>query len=199
MGDASSQLKTTYTLNGSALRTDEVESNLNNSWFHRDVIFDVQNRGFVAEEQHQLLNNPNHILKPEEAENQCGKAWLKTERLAMEYYDPKPGEFVVGIEDLLFLVAKTNSIFLVHGKVGIVKDDDEDGVEVVKFARQGMHVVEIRTMIFAEVLGRTLSGRLGEWQIKQLNVPNDVKITKCNIGWFLTRPEVGHRLIVQST
>ncbi|KAG2316360.1 hypothetical protein Bca52824_019482 [Brassica carinata] len=80
----------------------------------------------------------------------------------MEYYDPKPGEFVVGVEDLLFLVAKTNSIFLVRGKVGIVKDDDEDGVEVVKFARQGMHVVEIRTMIFAEVLGRTLSGRLDQ-------------------------------------
>ncbi|KAL0875321.1 hypothetical protein Bca101_025026 [Brassica carinata] len=87
----------------------------------------------------------------------------KTERLAIEYYDPKPGEFV------------------------IVKDDDEYGVEVVKFARQGMPVVEIRTMIFAEVLGRTLGGR---HQIKQLNEPDDVKITECNIGGLLTRLEV---------
>ncbi|KAL0800080.1 hypothetical protein Bca101_055255 [Brassica carinata] len=95
------------------------------------------------------------------------------ERLAIEYYNPKPGEFVVGDEDLLFLAAKTNSILLIHGKVEIVKDDDEDGVEVVKFARQGMPVVEIRTMIFVE--------------IKQLNEPNDVKITECNMGGLLTR------------
>ncbi|KAL0713330.1 hypothetical protein Bca4012_020308 [Brassica carinata] len=66
----------------------------------------------------------------------------------MEYYDPKPGEFVVGVEDLLFLVAKNK-----------LNNDDEDGVEVVKFARKSMHVVEIRTMNFAEVLGRTLTGR----------------------------------------
>ncbi|KAG2298856.1 hypothetical protein Bca52824_035328 [Brassica carinata] len=86
----------------------------------------------------------------------------------MEYYDPKPGEFVVGVEDLLFL------------------DDDEDGDEVVKFSRQGMHVVEISTMIFAEVVGRTLSGR---HHIKQLNEPTDVKIIECNIVGFLTRLE----------
>ncbi|KAG2304700.1 hypothetical protein Bca4012_063752 [Brassica carinata] len=160
MGDAPSQLKTIDTLNGAALRTDEVE------------------------------------LKHEGDESEVS---YKTERLAIEYYDPKPGEFVVGYEDLLFLVAKTNLIFLVHGKVEIVKDDDEDGGEVVKFARQGMPVVEIRTMIFAKVLGRTLGGRHQVRQIKQLNEPNDVKITKCNIGGLLTRLEVDRRLIVKST
>ncbi|KAL0853564.1 hypothetical protein Bca101_058716 [Brassica carinata] len=76
MGDALSQLKTIDTLNGAALRTDEVEPNLNDSWFHRDIVFDVQNGGFVAEEEHQLLNKPNHVSKPEEGDNQCGKAWL---------------------------------------------------------------------------------------------------------------------------
>ncbi|KAG2323898.1 hypothetical protein Bca52824_006626 [Brassica carinata] len=135
----------------------------------------------------------------------------KTERLAIEYYDPKLGEFVAGDEDLLFL---------------IVKDDDEDGVEVVKFARQGTPIVEIRTMTFAEV---TLGGRyqvrlvsfssliskleVFMWQIKQLNEPNDVKITECNTGRLLTRlvglggfvpkhelmKRVGRRLNVQST
>ncbi|KAG2310621.1 hypothetical protein Bca52824_022178 [Brassica carinata] len=102
--------------------------------------FDVQNGGFVAEEEeHQLLNKSNHLL--------------------------------------------------VNGNVEIVKDDDEYGVEVVKFARQGMPVVEIRTMIFAEVLGRTLGGRHQVRQIKQLNEPDDVKITECNIGGLLTRLE----------
>lgn len=75
----------------------------------------------MAEEELQLLNKPNHVSTPEEAENQCGKAgcgqvlhepflkFLKheeedeseisqdMERLALEYYDPKPGEFVVGV------------------------------------------------------------------------------------------------------
>ncbi|KAH0921500.1 hypothetical protein HID58_021518 [Brassica napus] len=104
-----------------------------------DIVADVESGGIVAEEELQLLNKPNHVSTPEEAENQCGKAgcgqvlhepflkFLKheeedeseisqdMERLALEYYDPKPGEFVYVAEE-----------FLVHGKIGIVKDDDED-------------------------------------------------------------------------
>ncbi|KAL0742538.1 hypothetical protein Bca4012_084051 [Brassica carinata] len=162
MGNEPSQLKTTDTLNGAALRTDEVESNLNDSWLHRDVVFDVQTRGVVAEEEHWLMNKPNHVSKLEKA------------RISVE-------------------------------KRGYWQDDEEDGVKVVKFARQGMHVVEISTMIFAEVLGRALSGR---HHIKQFNESTNVKITECNIGRFLTRLEglrgffvfeVSRRLIVQST
>ncbi|KAL0865198.1 hypothetical protein Bca101_044316 [Brassica carinata] len=106
------------------------------------------------------------VVKHEEGDE--SEVSYKTERLAIEYYDPKLGEFVAGDEDLLFL---------------IVKDDDEDGVEVVKFARQGTPIVEIRTMTFAEV---TLGGRYQVRLIKQLNEPNDVKITECNIGRLLT-------------
>ena len=76
---------------------------------------------------------------------------LTTEKLSL--YDK---EFDYLLCDLKYGAEES----LVHGKVGIVKDDDEDVVEVVEFARQGMPVVEeIGTMIFAEVLGRTLSGR----------------------------------------
>ncbi|KAF3497344.1 hypothetical protein DY000_02054844 [Brassica cretica] len=106
-----------------------------------DVVANVQSGGIVVEEELQLLNKPNHVSTPEEAENQCGKAgcgqvlhepflkFLKheeedeseisqdTERLALEYYDPKP-------------VCKAR-----HACGGD------------------------RTMLFADVLGRTLSGR----------------------------------------
>lgn len=80
------------------------------------------------------IDKPNHVLTPEEDENQCQKAgygqvlhepflkFLKheegdesevsqeTERLAVEYCDPKPGEFVVGVVDLWFLTTRTNSM-----------------------------------------------------------------------------------------
>ncbi|KAH0925536.1 LOW QUALITY PROTEIN: hypothetical protein HID58_017792 [Brassica napus] len=123
-----------------------------------DIVADVESGGIVAEEELQLLNKPNHVSTPEEAENQCGKAgcgqvlhepflkFLKheeedeseisqdMERLALEYYDPKPGEFVVGVvtcvADMLGTIMTNEKYvaeeFLVHGKIGIVKDDDED-------------------------------------------------------------------------
>ncbi|KAH0888673.1 hypothetical protein HID58_051102 [Brassica napus] len=92
---------------------------------------------------------------------------LTTEKLSL--YDK---EFDYLLCDLKYDAEES----LVHGKVGIVKDDDEDVVEVVEFARQGMPVVEeIGTMIFAE--------------IKQLNEPIDVKITEWNIGGLFTRLE----------
>ncbi|KAG2323206.1 hypothetical protein Bca52824_016419 [Brassica carinata] len=94
------------------------------------------------------------------------------ERLAMEYYDPKPREFV---------------------------DDDEDGVEVVKFARQGMPIVEIRTMIFAEVLGGALSGRHQVRQgLRGLIIPK-YELTKRVNSSIELKEKVGRRLTVQST
>ncbi|KAL0701478.1 hypothetical protein Bca4012_057600 [Brassica carinata] len=233
----------------------------------RDGVSDVRNGGIVAEEEEEeleLLNKPNPVSKPDEDEKESVKAdddeilepFLKffkhdeeereegeeseeeTERLTVEYYDPKPGEFVVGVvvsgnenkldvsigadmlgtmltKEILPLYDKELDYllcdlkydaeeFLVHGKMGIVKDDgDGGGVEVAEFARQGRPVVEIGTVIFAEVLGRTLSGRplLSSrryfrriaWhrvrQIKQLNEPVEVKITEWNTGGLLTRIE----------
>ncbi|KAJ4874871.1 Nucleic acid-binding proteins superfamily [Raphanus sativus] len=164
---------------------------------------------------------------------------METERVTVEYYDPKPGEFVVGVvvsgnenkidvsigADMLGTMLTKEILplydreldyllcdlkydaeeFLVHGKMGIIMDGDGDGegVGVAEFARQGRPVVEIGTVIFAEVLGRTLSGRplLSSrryfrriaWhrvrQIKQLNEPVEVKITEWNTGGLLTRIE----------
>ncbi|KAF8091404.1 hypothetical protein N665_0446s0023 [Sinapis alba] len=232
----------------------------------RDGVSDVQNGGIVAEEEElELLNKPNPVPKQDEEEKESGKAdddeilepFLKffkheeekeeeeesevseeTERLSVEYYDPKPGDFVVGVvvsgnenkldvsigadmlgtmltKEILPLYDKELDYllcdlkydaeeFLVNGKMGIVKDDDDgEGVEVAEFARQGRPVVEIGTVIFSEVLGRTLSGRplLSSrryfrriaWhrvrQIKQLNEPIEVKITEWNTGGLLTRIE----------
>lgn len=224
----------------------------------------------AEEEELELLNKPNPVPKQDEdEENERGKKkkadndeilepFLKffkheeeeeeeeseeeteTERVTVEYYDPKPGEFVVGVvvsgnenkidvsigadmlgtmltKEILPLYDKELDYllcdlkydaeeFLVHGKMGIIMDGDgdgEDGVGVAEFARQGRPVVEIGTVIFAEVLGRTLSGRpllssrryfrRVAWhrvrQIKQLNEPVEVKITEWNTGGLLTRIE----------
>ncbi|KAG2282101.1 hypothetical protein Bca52824_053321 [Brassica carinata] len=142
------------------------------------TVADVQSGGIVAEEELQLLIKPNPVLTPEEDDNQCRKAgygqvlhepflkFLKheegdesevsqeTERLAVEYCDPKP-------------VCKAR-----HACGGD------------------------RTMTFADVLWRTLSGRplLSSrryfrriaWhqvrQNKQLNEPTDVEINEWNIS-----------------
>ncbi|KAG5380830.1 hypothetical protein IGI04_028672 [Brassica rapa subsp. trilocularis] len=228
----------------------------------RDGVSDVRNVAEVEEEEIELLNRPNpqkpdeeedkekpdddEILEPflkffkhgeREEEGEGDEESEETERLTVEYYDPKPGEFVVGVvvsgnenkldvsigadmlgtmltKEILPLYDKELDYllcdlkydaeeFLVHGKMGIVKDEEDDGVEVMEFARQGRPVVEVGTVIFAEVLGRTLSGRplLSSrryfrriaWhrvrQIKQINEPIEVKITEWNTGGLLTRIE----------
>nr|VDC71660.1 unnamed protein product [Brassica rapa] len=125
--------------------------------FYFDVVADVESGGIVAEEELQLLNKPNHVSTPEEAENQCGKAgcgqvlhepFLKVITLSLEYYDPKPGEFVVGVvtcdKEFDYLLCDLKYVaeeFLVH----VCKARHACGGD--------------RTMIFADVLGRTLSGR----------------------------------------
>ena len=111
-------------------------------------------------------------------------------KINVDYYNPKPGDFVVGVvvsgnenkldvnigADLLgtmltkevlplydkefeFLLCDTKKDakeFMVKGKMGIVKDD-------VAMSRGppglGKPVVETGTVLFSEVLGRTLSGR----------------------------------------
>ncbi|KAB2635328.1 hypothetical protein D8674_025862 [Pyrus ussuriensis x Pyrus communis] len=156
----------------------------------------------------------------------------EAEKVNVEYYEPKPGDFVVGIvvsgnenkldvnvgADLLgtmltkevlplydkemdYLLCDTNydaEEFMVRGKMGIVKNEAVMGGPV-----PGGPVVETGTVLFAEVLGRTLSGRpllstrrlfrRIAWhrvrQIKQLNEPIEVRITEWNTGGLLTRIE----------
>ncbi|KAH1191312.1 30S ribosomal protein S1 A [Glycine soja] len=149
-------------------------------------------------------------------------------KVSVEYYESKPGDFVVGnenkldvnvgadllgtmltkevlplygkeMENLLCDVEKDAEDFMVRGKMGIVKNEEAiSGVPV-----PGRPVVEIGTILFAEVLGRTLSGRpllstrrlfrRIAWhrvrQIKQLNEPIEVRITEWNTGGLLTRIE----------
>ncbi|MED6118248.1 hypothetical protein PIB30_000874 [Stylosanthes scabra] len=104
------------------------------------------------------------------------------------------------MENLLCDVEKDAEDFMVNGKIGVVKNDDAMSGLV---PLPGRPVVETGTILFAEVLGRTLSGRplLSNrrlfrriaWhrvrQIKQLNEPIEVRITEWNTGGLLTRIE----------
>ena len=110
-------------------------------------------------------------------------------KVKIEYYEPKPGDFVVGVvvsgnenkldvnvgADLLgtmltkevlplydkemdYLLCDPSSDaeeFFVGGKMGVVKYDEA----VSEGTIAGRPVVEAGTVLFAEVLGRTLSGR----------------------------------------
>lgn len=160
---------------------------------------------------------------------------VEEDKVSVEYYEPKPGDFVIGVvvsgnenkldvnvaADLLgtmltkevlplydkemdFLLCdlkKDAEEFMVRGKMGIVKDDD--AIAMSGGSGPGRPVVETGTVLFAEVLGRTLSGRpllstrrlfrKMAWhrvrQIKQLNEPIEVKFTEWNTGGLLTRIE----------
>ncbi|KAL6509833.1 hypothetical protein OROGR_022321 [Orobanche gracilis] len=163
--------------------------------------------------------NPNQISIKEE-----------TEKVNVEYYEPKAGDFVVGVvvsgnenkldvnvgadllgtmltkdvlplydkdmEYLLCDLEKDPEEFLVPGKAGIMKNDEALSGE----SMQGRPVVEIGTILFAEVLGRTLGGRpllstrrlfrrMAWHRVKQLNEPIEVTITEWNTGGLLTRIE----------
>ncbi|XP_047159911.1 protein PIGMENT DEFECTIVE 338, chloroplastic-like isoform X2 [Vigna umbellata] len=161
--------------------------------------------------------------------DECGE----DEKGCAEYYEPKPGDFVVGVvvsgnenklnvnvgsdllgtmltkevlplyskemEHLLCDVSKAEESFMVEGRMGIVKNDDA----MVGGPVTGGTVVEIGTILFAEVLGRTLAGRpllstrrlfrRIAWhrlrQIKQLGEPVEVRITEWNTKGLLTRIE----------
>ncbi|WOG82082.1 hypothetical protein DCAR_0101243 [Daucus carota subsp. sativus] len=154
--------------------------------------------------------------------------------VSVEYYDPKPGDFVVGVvvsgnehkidvnigADLLGTMLKKDVLplfdkeldnllcdiendadtFMVKGRMGIVKNEDSTNGDVVG---PGRPVVEPGTVLFAEVVGRTLSGkplissrryfRRLAWhrvrQIKQFNEPIEVRITEWSSNGLLTRIE----------
>ncbi|KAK7277380.1 hypothetical protein RIF29_18531 [Crotalaria pallida] len=154
-------------------------------------------------------------------------------KVDVEYYEPKSGDFVVGVvvsgnedklnvnvgaellgtmltkevlplygkemEHLLCDMNKVEENFMVQGRLGVLENVDVISRETVI----GSTVVEIGTILFAEVLGRTLAGRplLSSrrlfrriaWhrlrQIKQVNEPIEVRITGWNTGGLLTRIE----------
>ncbi|XP_015579629.2 protein PIGMENT DEFECTIVE 338, chloroplastic isoform X2 [Ricinus communis] len=157
----------------------------------------------------------------------------EAKKVNVDYYEPKPGDFVVGVvvsgneskldvnvgadllgtmltkevlplydkemEYLLCDMEKDAERFMVRGKIGIVKDE----AAMSGGPGLGRPVVETGTILFAEVLGRTLSGRpllstrrlfrRIAWhrvsQIKELNEPIEVRITEWNTGGLLTRIE----------
>ncbi|PWA95248.1 Nucleic acid-binding, OB-fold [Artemisia annua] len=154
-------------------------------------------------------------------------------KVFVEYYDPQPGDFVVGVvvsgneykldvniganmlgtmltkevlplyeKELDYLLCdfeENGDEFMMNGKMGVVKNEEAlSGGPVA-----GQPVVDHGTVLFAEVLGRTLSGRplistrrlfrRLAWhrvrQIKQFNEPIEVKITEWNTGGLITRIE----------
>lgn len=111
------------------------------------------------------------------------------ERVSVQYYEPKPGDLVLGVvvsgndkrldvnvgadmlgtmltkevlplyeAELPYLLCDRHedvSVFAVPGKMGVLSDEEAfNGGKV-----PGKPIVEIGTILFAEVLGRTLSGR----------------------------------------
>ncbi|GAB4861083.1 hypothetical protein Ancab_036240 [Ancistrocladus abbreviatus] len=155
------------------------------------------------------------------------------EKVIVEYYDPRPGDFVVGVvvygnenkldvnigADLLGTMltkevlplydkevdylscdlGKNIEEFMANGKMGVVSNDNA----LSRKPMSGRPILQAGTVLFAEVLGRTLSGRpllscrrffrRLAWhrvrQIKQLNEPIEVRITEWNTGGLLTRIE----------
>ncbi|XP_042483631.1 protein PIGMENT DEFECTIVE 338, chloroplastic-like [Macadamia integrifolia] len=157
----------------------------------------------------------------------------QSQKVRVNYYEPKPGDLVVGVvvsgnenkldvnigADLLGTMLTKEVLplydqefpyllcdmrqdaeeFMVSGKMGIVWDEDAVSGDPVP----GRPVVEVGTVLFAEVLGRTLSGRpllstrrlfrRVAWhrvrQIKHFNEPIEVRITEWNTGGLLARIE----------
>ncbi|XP_078431726.1 uncharacterized protein LOC144703434 [Wolffia australiana] len=153
--------------------------------------------------------------------------------IGVEYYDPALGDFVVGVvvsgnenkldvnvgadrlgtmltkeilpfyegdvERSLCNLQKDVGEFTVAGRVGIAVEEEA----LTGDNGPGRPVVEVGSVVFAEVLGRTLSGRpllstrrlvrRVAWhrvrQIERLGEPIDVVITEWNTGGLLTRIE----------
>ncbi|XP_047094859.1 protein PIGMENT DEFECTIVE 338, chloroplastic-like [Lolium rigidum] len=153
------------------------------------------------------------------------------------YYDPRPGDLVVGVvvggdaraldvdvgaggEPALMLAKEAaptspdefgylacdlaSSEFAAEGRVGVAVGGGGVGGKVRRAGKgKCAPVVGVGTVVFAEVLGRTLGGRpllsarrlfrRVAWhrvrQMKQLNAPIKVKIFEWNAGGLLTRIE----------
>ncbi|XP_020547824.1 uncharacterized protein LOC105178804 isoform X3 [Sesamum indicum] len=162
----------------------------------------VSNGALEEIEENELKTlDKDEILEPfykffrpfeEESDSEGGNlrsAEEENEKISVEYYEPKPGDLVVGVvvsgnenkldvnvgadllgtmltkevlplydkemDYLLCDVEKDADEFLVRGKVGIVSNDEAISGEPMP----GKPVVEPGTVLFAEVLGRTLGGR----------------------------------------
>ncbi|CAN4116426.1 unnamed protein product [Withania somnifera] len=176
-----------------------------------------------------------------EQEEEVHSVEEESKKVSVEYYEPKAGDLVVGVvvsgnenkldvsigadllgtmltKDVLPLydkemgyllcdLEKDAEEFLVRGKMGIVSYDEAVSGE----SMSGKPVVEPGTVLFAEVLGITLSGRpllstrrlfrrIAWHRVRQilaqqlhivtiLNEPIEVKITQWNTGGLLTRIE----------
>lgn len=179
------------------------------------------------------VDEEGEVKDGEEQSDQKDDGIVESKKVLIEYYEPKPGDFVVGVvvsgnenkldvnvgadllgtmltkevlplydkelNNLLCDVERDTEEFMVRGKMGIVRNEDAISGEPVP----GRPVVETGTVLFAEVLGRTLSGRpllstrrffrRIAWyrvrQIKQLNEPIEVRVTEWNTGGLLTRIE----------
>ncbi|KAJ3671107.1 hypothetical protein LUZ60_008533 [Juncus effusus] len=176
-----------------------------------------------------LFNTLTHKVEQKHEEQEAVE---QTNLVSVEYYDPKPGDLVVGVvlsgneskldisvgADMLgSMLAKEALPFCKEemsllvceeeeegfnggtGRIGIVRD--EEGFREKEEGER--RTVEAGTVVFAEVLGRTLSGRpllSGRrlyrqiaWhrvrQIMQLNEPIEVVIFEWNTGGLLTRIE----------
>ncbi|XP_057974538.1 protein PIGMENT DEFECTIVE 338, chloroplastic isoform X4 [Malania oleifera] len=141
-----------------------------------------------------------------------------SDKVSVQYYEPKPGDLVVGVvvsgnenkldvnvgadllgtmltkevlplydkemDYLLCDAGKYAEDFMLRGKMGILKNDDALSGE----AASGRPVVDAGTVLFAEVLGRTLSGR-------PLLSPR--RLFR-KVAWHRVR-QVGHRMHVKIT
>ncbi|XP_042461734.1 protein PIGMENT DEFECTIVE 338, chloroplastic-like [Zingiber officinale] len=179
--------------------------------------------------------DPSEEYNTISVEERDGKTVKEEEKetVSVQYYDPKPGDLVVGVvvsgndkrldvnvgadmlgtmltkevlplyeAELPYLLCDRHedvSEFTVPGKMGVLSDEEAfSGGKA-----PGKAIVEVGTILFAEVLGRTLSGRpllstrrmfrRVAWhrvrQIKQLNEPIEIKIFEWNTGGLLTRIE----------
>ncbi|XP_066306454.1 protein PIGMENT DEFECTIVE 338, chloroplastic-like isoform X2 [Miscanthus floridulus] len=175
---------------------------------------DALSAGFVR------LLNAGHVQDSESASGTDGR------------YDPKPGDFAVGVvvsgtearldvavgaDRLATLLAKellpldrdsadppTRQALPGPGSIGVVAGPTVDDDKEARRQKRGSRtLVAPGTVVFAEVLGRTLSGRpllsarrlfrRLAWhrarQILQLDEPIEVKIYEWNTGGLLTRIE----------
>ncbi|XP_073156617.1 protein PIGMENT DEFECTIVE 338, chloroplastic [Henckelia pumila] len=213
---------------------------------NNEPVEEVGKNGEKKPDRDEVLEPFYKFFKPFEEEIEPGdigneSSVEESERVSVEYYEPKRGDLVVGVVvsgnenkldvsvgadllgtmltkevlplydkemDHLLWDADRDAELLVRGKVGIVKNDEALSGEPMP----GKPVVELGTVLFAEVLGRTLGGRpllstrrlfkRIAWhrvrQIKQLNEPLEIKITEWNTGGLLTRIE-GLRAFIPKT
>lgn len=168
--------------NGSATEVDDVK-------LDKDKALEPFLKFFKPRDSVDGVDNEEGELEIPEEKSDLTDKNEEANKVNVEYYEPKPGDFVVGVvvsgnenkldvnvgadllgtmltkevlplydkemEYILCDINKDAEEFLVRGKMGIVRNNEAMTGE--KFL--GRPVVETGTVLFAEVLGRTLSGR----------------------------------------